>query len=111
MQKISAKKGLFALSPVAVLLLIYLAGSLVVGDFYKIPISFAFCIASVYAVLVTRGTPFMERVQSFSRGAANHRILYMVWIFILAGISDTIKNAWIILGILMFSPYTTISMP
>lgn len=86
MQKISAKKGLFALSPVVVLLLIYLAGSLVVGDFYKIPISFAFCIASVYAVLVTRGTPFMERVQSFSRGAANHRILYMVWIFILAGI-------------------------
>lgn len=80
------------MSPVAVLLLIYLAGSLIVGDFYKIPISFAFCIASVYAVLVTRGTPFMERVQSFSRGAANHRILYMVWIFILAGIFANVAS-------------------
>ena len=34
---ISHKKGLLALSPIVVLLGVYLAGSLLAGDFYRVP--------------------------------------------------------------------------
>ena len=80
------KKGLLALSPVIVLLTVYLAGSIVAGDFYKIPITVAFLIASVYAVAVSKKYGTLEkRVKIFSAGAANSRMMLMVWIFILAG--------------------------
>lgn len=78
-------KGLLALSPIMVLLVIYLAGSIVAGDFYRIPIAVAFVVASVYALTITRGNTLNERIDDFSRGAADTRIMYMVWIFVLAG--------------------------
>ncbi len=78
-------KGLLALSPIIVLLVIYLVGSIVAGDFYRIPIAVAFVVASVYALTITRGNTLNERIDSFSRGAADTRIMYMVWIFVLAG--------------------------
>ena len=78
------KKGLFALSPLAVFLLVYLLSSLIAGDFYKVPICSAFIISCVYAVLITRGK-LSERLEIFSRGAGHPNILLMIWIFILAG--------------------------
>lgn len=78
-------KGLLALSPIIVLLVIYLVGSIVAGDFYRIPIAVAFVVASVYALTITRGSTLNERIDCFSRGAADTRIMYMVWIFVLAG--------------------------
>ena len=78
-------KGLLALSPIMVLLVIYLLGSIVAGDFYRIPIAVAFVVASVYALTITRGNTLNERIDCFSRGAADTRIMYMVWIFVLAG--------------------------
>ncbi|MBQ8450220.1 MAG: Na+/H+ antiporter NhaC family protein [Bacteroidaceae bacterium] len=78
-------KGLLALSPIIVLLVIYLVGSIVAGDFYRIPIAVAFVVASVYALTITRGNTLNERIDCFSRGAADTRIMYMVWIFVLAG--------------------------
>ena len=78
-------KGLLALSPIMVLLVIYLVGSIVAGDFYRIPIAVAFVVASVYALTITRGNNLNERIDCFSRGAADTRIMYMVWIFVLAG--------------------------
>lgn len=83
---ISHKKGLLALSPIAVLMVVYLAGALLAGDFYRIPISVAFVTAAVYAIAVTRGNSLSERIENFSQGAANSNIMYMVWIFVLAGI-------------------------
>ena len=44
----------------------------------------AFLLASVYAVLISKGT-LRQRLDTFSEGAGNPRILLMVWIFILAG--------------------------
>ena len=86
-------KGLLALSPVMVLLVIYLVGSIVAGDFYRIPIAVAFVVASVYALTITRGTTLNERVDNFSRGAADTRIMYMVWIFVLAGAFASVAKA------------------
>ena len=82
------KKGVLALSPVVVLLVAYLAMAIASGDFYKISISVAFVVAAVYAVAALRGISrsLQERVGVFSEGAADKNILYMIWIFILAGI-------------------------
>ena len=82
------KKGILALSPVLVLLVAYLAMALASGDFYRISIAVAFVVAAVYAVAALRGISrsLQERVGVFSEGAADKNILYMIWIFILAGI-------------------------
>ena len=75
----------FGLTPLVVFLLVYLVASIVSGDFYKMPIAVAFLVASGYAVAITQGLGLMERIQQFSRGAADTNILMMIWIFILAG--------------------------
>ncbi|MCH5327615.1 MAG: Na+/H+ antiporter NhaC family protein [Coprobacter sp.] len=77
--------GWAALTPLAIFLGVYLVTSLVVHDFYKVPISVAFLIASVFAILISAGRPVKERIAGFSTGAANPNILLMIWIFILAG--------------------------
>ncbi|MBQ8270216.1 MAG: Na+/H+ antiporter NhaC family protein [Bacteroidaceae bacterium] len=79
------RNGFLALSPIAVLLTVYLAGSIIAGDFYKIPITAAFLVASVYAIAITRGGTLSEKIDTFSNGVANSRLLLMVWIFVLAG--------------------------
>lgn len=86
-------KGLLALSPIIVLLTIYLAGSIVAGDFYRIPIAVAFMVASVYAITITRGDTLNSRTDNFSNGAANPRIMYMIWIFVLAGAFAALAKA------------------
>ena len=78
-------KGLAALSPLLVFLCIYLVSSIIAQDFYRIPISAAFLIASVYAVAITRGKPLEERINTFSKGAGDKNVLLMIWIFVLAG--------------------------
>ncbi len=77
-------RGLVAISPLAVFLLVYLVSSLVAGDFYKVPVSAAFLMAGVYGVAVARG-PLPERLAAFSRGAGHPNVLLMIWIFLLAG--------------------------
>ena len=81
----SKKKNATAISPLLVFIVLYLVTSLVVQDFYKIPITVAFLASSVYAVCITRHIPFDERIQVYSRGAGSSNILLMIWIFILAG--------------------------
>lgn len=77
--------GWFALTPLAVFLLVYLVSSIVAGDFYKIPIASAFLVASVYALAICKGKNIEERVAVFSRGAGDRNVLLMIWIFVLAG--------------------------
>lgn len=84
--KMKNSRGLLALSPILVLLIVYLAGSLLAGDFYRIPISVAFTVAAIYGLFMLRGYNLQERIGVFSKGAANPDIMYMVWIFCLAGI-------------------------
>ena len=79
-------RGLLSLTPIAVLLVTYLVGSLIAGDFYRISIGVAFVVAAVYGIAITPRRRFTERVAVFSEGAANPNIMYMVWIFVLAGI-------------------------
>ena len=77
--------GWFGLSPLLVFLITYLVTSIVSGDFYRMPITVAFAVASAFAIAITRGIKLEDRIRQFSRGAADHNILLMIWIFILAG--------------------------
>lgn len=75
----------FALIPLAVFLFSYLAVSLAAGDFYKMPITVAFVIASVTAVWMSKGGSLHNRIELFCKGAANANIMLMAVIFVLAG--------------------------
>ncbi len=78
--------GLLALSPLLVFLAIYLTGSIIAHDFYKVPVAAAFIIASAYAFLITRDVEKTdEKIAIFSRGAGSGNVLMMIWIFVLAG--------------------------
>lgn len=79
------KSGFLALSPIAVFLAVYLIASIIAGDFYKVPISVAFLVASIYAVAITPGVNLRERITIFSSGAGHPDVMLMLWIFILAG--------------------------
>ena len=76
---------MLALSPILVFMAVYLAGSLLAGDFYKVPLTTAFLAASAYAVCITPRLKLKERIAIFSRGAGDENMMLMVWIFILAG--------------------------
>ena len=77
--------GWLALSPLFVFLCVYLVSSIIADDFYKIPISAAFLIASIYAIAICRGKTMEQRTATFSEGAGNKNVLLMIWIFVLAG--------------------------
>lgn len=81
---LSVKRGVVALSPVVLFLGMYLVVSLIIGDFYKMPIAVAMLTASVWAIVICRGT-IQERIEIYSREAGHPNILYMIWIFIMAG--------------------------
>lgn len=76
--------GWAALSPLLVFLVVYLVSSLLEKDFYKIPITAAFLVASAYALTISKGTTD-EKIAVFSRGAGDRNVLLMIWIFVLAG--------------------------
>lgn len=75
----------WALMPLVVFLCLYLVTSILINDFYKVPITVAFMVASVYAVATTKGLSLNDRILQYSMGAANTNIMLMIWIFILAG--------------------------
>ena len=78
--------GWLALSPLLVFMAVYVAGSVLAKDFYKVPVAAAFITASAYAMLITRGVEKTDdKIAIFSAGAGNRNVLLMIWIFVLAG--------------------------
>ena len=78
------KKGILSLSPLLVFICTYLVTSIIARDFYKMPITVAFLIASIYSIAITRGK-LLHRINIFSSGAGKPEMMLMVWIFVLAG--------------------------
>ena len=85
MNHISHRRGLLAISPIVLFLVFYLVVSLAIGDFYKMPIAVAMLVAAVWSVIIYRGQPLSRRIEIFSKEAGNSNVVYMVWIFVLAG--------------------------
>ena len=79
------KKGLIALSPLIVFIVLYLVTSIIARDFYKVPITVAFLVSSIYAVIVMGGIPLQKRIDIYSKGAGTGQMMLMLWIFVLAG--------------------------
>ena len=75
---------MLALSPLLVFILLYVSLSVIAGDFYQVPITIIFMIASIYAVIIS-GLPLQKRVDIFSRGASSSNLLLMLWIYVMAG--------------------------
>ena len=78
-------KGLLALSQLFLFIILYLSLSMIVGDFYKVPMTVVFLISSIYAIAISGGFPLKKRIDIFSRGASSNSLLLMLWIYVLAG--------------------------
>ena len=81
----SNKKGFIALSPLLVFIVLYLVTSIIARDFYKVPITVAFMISSIFAVAISGNQPLQKRIETFSRGAGTGNLMLMLWIFVMAG--------------------------
>lgn len=74
-----------SLLPILTFIIVYLGISIVMGDFYKVPITVAFLISSCVAIATLKEKTLQERIKVFSRGASSENMMLMIWIFILAG--------------------------
>lgn len=61
--------GWLAISPLIVFLAVFLVSSVIANDFYAVPVSAAFIIASVYAIAISKGRSLEDRLAVFSKGA------------------------------------------
>ncbi|MGL4411508.1 MAG: Na+/H+ antiporter NhaC family protein [Bacteroidales bacterium] len=84
-EQYTPKPKAMALLPLVVFLVSYLFVSILVDDFYKMPITVAFLISAIVSIVITPGKSLASRIEQFSVGAANKNIMLMIWIFILAG--------------------------
>lgn len=85
MEKEDNKPCIWGLAPAFVLLVTFLLASVLAGDFYAMPISVAFVVASAFGIVMLKGRSIDERMAVFSDGIKKSNILYMIWIFVLAG--------------------------
>ena len=69
----SNKKGFIILSPLLVFIVLYLLPSIAAGDFYKVPITVAFMVSSIYAIAVSGGLPLAKRVQILREAFVHYR--------------------------------------
>ena len=75
---------MFRLSSLILFLVLYLGTSVVLKDFYSVPIAVAFLLSAVYAILAPGGT-YKERIDSFTKGVGESTVGLMLLIFILSG--------------------------
>lgn len=79
------KKGLMALSPLMVFIVLYVVTSIIARDFYRVPITVAFMLASIYAIAIFGGRPIRDRIEIYSKGAGTSQMMLMIWVFVMAG--------------------------
>ncbi|MDO5496827.1 MAG: Na+/H+ antiporter NhaC family protein [Alistipes sp.] len=77
--------GFFTLLPLIVFLGTYILGTLLADNAADMPIVVAGLFASMVAIVMTRRTPLTERIGVYTKGATDMNIMWMIWIFILAG--------------------------
>lgn len=79
------RNGALALSPLGVMVLLFVVLSLVCGGFHAAPLPVVFLCTAAWSLFTLRGLSLDERLSIFSRGAGQPTLLLMVWIFVLAG--------------------------
>ena len=85
----SNKKGLLALSPLFLLIVLIVSFTAYsVDSSHKdtsLSLTVAFMISSIYAVAISGGMPVKKRVDTYSKGAGANNLMLMLWIYVLAG--------------------------
>ena len=85
----SNKKGLLALSPLFLLIVLIVAFTVYSVDAShkdtNLSLTVAFMISSIYAVAISGGMPIKSRVDTDSKGAGANNLMLMLWIYVLAG--------------------------
>ena len=85
----SNKKGLLALSPLFLLIVLIVAFTVYSVDSShqdtSLSLTGAFMISSIYAVAISGGMPVRKRVDTYSKGAGANNLMLMLWIYVLAG--------------------------
>ena len=85
----SNKKGLLALSPLFLLIVLIVAFTVYSVDSRhkdtSLSLTVAFMISSIYAVAISGGMPVKKRVDTYSKGAGANNLMLMLWIYVLAG--------------------------
>ncbi|MCT1532217.1 Na+/H+ antiporter NhaC family protein [Sphingobacterium daejeonense] len=79
------KGSFWALLPLILFVVIYFAGSYILGDFYALPVLVVFVIALFVAFFQFPKKNFNEKLASFAKGSGDENILIMILIFLLAG--------------------------
>lgn len=83
------KKGLLALSPLFLLIVLIVAFTVYSVDSShqdtSLSLTVAFMISSIYAVAISGGMPVRKRVDTYSKGAGANNLMLMLWIYVLAG--------------------------
>ena len=85
----SNKKGLLALSPLFLLIVLIVAFTVYSVDSShqdtSLSLTVAFMISSIYAIAISGGMPIKSRVDTYSKGAGANNLMLMLWIYVLAG--------------------------
>lgn len=85
----SNKKGMLALSPLFLLIVLIVAFTVYSVDSShqdtSLSLTVAFMISSIYAVAISGGMPVRKRVDTYSKGAGANNLMLMLWIYVLAG--------------------------
>jgi Na+/H+ antiporter NhaC len=79
------KGSFWALLPLILFVVIYFAGSYILGDFYALPVLVIFVISLFVAFFQFPKKNFNEKLASFAKGSGDENILIMILIFLLAG--------------------------
>jgi Na+/H+ antiporter NhaC len=75
----------WALLPLLTFIVVYLGTSLVLHDFYKMPILVAFLFSAIVGFVQYPKNSFNQKIEEFSKGAGDSGIMLMILIFLLAG--------------------------
>lgn len=75
----------WALIPFLAFFILYISTFICTGDLYNMPISVAFMITGIIAIISVKKLKLNDRISLFCRGAGNETIMLMVIIFVLAG--------------------------
>ncbi len=85
----SNKKGLLALSPLFLLIVLIVVFTVYSVDAShkdtNLSLTVAFMISSIYAIAISGGMPIKSRVDTYSKGAGANNLMLMLWIYVLAG--------------------------
>ncbi|WP_044203154.1 Na+/H+ antiporter NhaC family protein [Flammeovirga sp. OC4] len=88
------KKGNpYALIPLLTFLVSYLAVSIITGDFYKMPATVSFLLASVVALSMNPKASLKEKINTYTQGMGHSDIMLMCIIFLLAGAFGNVSKS------------------